>query len=69
MGMFMCDKPSIIGGNVYMAFQKTVDGGGETFGSEAFLLRSKDFLTNPEGATWETLPKGEKGLRYLYIFT
>ena len=30
MGMFMCDKPSVIDGAVYFAFQKTPDGGGET---------------------------------------
>ena len=41
MGMFLCDKPSIINGWVYMAFQKTWDASGETIPSECFLLRSK----------------------------
>eukprot|EP00662_Eupelagonemidae_sp_cell21_P002947 gene2947-16030_t len=34
MGMFLCDKPVVISGKVYMAFQKTTDGAGETNHSE-----------------------------------
>ena len=65
MGMFLCDKPSIIGGAVWMAFQKTADGGGETPGSEVFFLRSPDLLDceDPADARWETLPAGERGLQ------
>ena len=44
MGMFLCDKPSVIDGAVYMAFQKTREGAGETPGSEVFFLRSRDVL-------------------------
>ena len=44
MGAFQCDKPSIIGNSVYFAFQKTVEGGGETHGSECWIMRSKDLL-------------------------
>lgn len=64
MGMFLCDKPQIIDGAVYSAFQKTVDGAGETPGSEVFLLRSRDLLEVDDlsNATWETLPLGEHGL-------
>lgn len=65
MGMFLCDKPSVIDGAVVMAFQKTRDGAGETPGSEAFLLRSPDLLTvdDPGDATWLTLPDGDEGLQ------
>ncbi len=65
MGMFLCDKPAIIDGAVYAAFQKTTDGAGETFGSEVFLLRSRNLLTvhDPDDADWETLPAGDVGLR------
>lgn len=68
MGMFLCDKPQIIGGSVYMAFQKTKDGAGETEGSQVFFLKSKNLLeidnpeTDPESVKWETLPVGEFGL-------
>lgn len=66
IGAFHCDKPSVIGGSVYFAFQKTVEGGGETPQSEVFIMRSKDFLpaADPAEATWETLPLGERGLQY-----
>ncbi len=66
MGAFHCDKPSVIGGSVYFAFQKTVEGGGETPNSEVFIMRSKDFLkaNDPAEATWETLPLGDRGLQY-----
>ena len=65
MGMFMCDKPSVIHGAVYFAFQKTRDGAGETPGSEVFFLRSPDLLTvdDPAEASWQTLPLGEDGLQ------
>jgi hypothetical protein len=65
MGMFLCDKPSVIDGAVYMAFQKTRDGAGETPGSEVFFLRSPDLLhvADPADASWETLPTGDDGLR------
>ena len=65
MGMFMCDKPTVIDGMVYFAFQKTRDGAGETPGSEVFFARSPDLLTvdDPAGATWQTLPLGEDGLQ------
>lgn len=65
MGMFLCDKPTVIGGAVHMAFQKTRDGAGETPGSEVFVLRSRDLLSldDPARATWETLPSGERGLQ------
>ncbi len=66
MGAFHCDKPSVIGGAVYFAFQKTVEGGGETPNSEVFIMRSKDFLTADDRAeaTWETLPLGDRGLQH-----
>ena len=41
MGAFCCDKPTIIDGMVYFAFQKTADGNGESYGSEVFIMRSK----------------------------
>jgi len=63
MGMFCCDKPSIIGDYVYFAFQKTREGGGETPGSEVFFMRSKNVLVSPDHATWETLPNSDKGLQ------
>lgn len=65
MGMFLCDKPSVIDGSVYLAFQKTRDGAGETPGSEVFFLRSSNLLTVDEldTAEWETLPLGDEGLR------
>jgi len=65
MGMFLCDKPSVIEGAVHMAFQKTREGAGETPGSEVFFLRSADLLHvgDPADATWETLPDGEIGLQ------
>lgn len=65
MGMFLCDKPSVIDGAVYLAFQKTRDGAGETPGSEAFFLRSRNMLTvdDLDDALWETLPDGDEGLR------
>jgi hypothetical protein len=64
IGMFLCDKPSSIDGAVYMAFQKTPDGAGETAQSEVFFLCSKDFLQcdDPTTATWETRPEGDDGL-------
>ena len=68
MGAFCCDKPSIIDGMVFFAFQKTADGNGESYGSEVFLMRSRDLIRldgegRPEEATWETLPHGERGLQ------
>ena len=65
MGMFLCDKPSVIGGAVYMAFQKTRDGAGETPGSEVFFLRSRNLLhvDDLDDAEWETLPLGDVGLQ------
>ena len=65
MGMFLCDKPSVIDGSVYLAFQKTRDGAGETPGSEVFFLRSSNLLTvdDLDDAEWETLPVGDEGLR------
>lgn len=68
MGAFCCDKPTIIDGMVYFAFQKTVDGNGESYGSEVFFMRSRDLLqlhvdNRPEAATWDTLPLGDDGLQ------
>lgn len=65
MGMFLCDKPSVIDGAVVIAFQKTVDGAGETPGSEVFFLRSRNllFVDDPLEAEWETLPNGDTGLQ------
>ena len=65
MGMFLCDKPSVINGSVYLAFQKTRDGAGETPGSEVFFLRSRNLLTVDDlnNAEWETLPDQDEGLR------
>ena len=68
MGAFCCDKPTIIDGMVYFAFQKTADGNGESYGSEVFFMRSKDLIKlssedRHEEATWETLPHGEHGLQ------
>ena len=45
VGAFCCDKPSVIDGAVYFAFQKTADGNGESYGSEVFFMRSKDLLS------------------------
>ena len=65
MGMFLCDKPSVIDGAVYMAFQKTREGAGETPLSEAFFLRSRNLLHIDDlaDAVWETLPEGDVGLQ------
>ena len=65
MGMFLCDKPSVIDGAIYMAFQKTRDGAGETPGSEVFFLRSSNLLhvSDLNDAVWETLPIGDVGLQ------
>ena len=68
IGAFCCDKPQVIDGQVFFAFQKTPDGNGESYGSEVFFMRSKDLVRlEQEGkmadATWETLPKGERGLQ------
>jgi hypothetical protein len=65
IGMFLCDKPSVIDGAVYMAFQKTRDGAGETPGSEVFFLRSTNLLEIDDlhDAVWETLPRGDTGLQ------
>ena len=63
MGAFCCDKPTIIDGMVYFAFQKTADGNGESYGSQVFIMRSKNLLKVHEFATWETLPKGDQGLQ------
>ena len=57
---------------VYFAFQKTADGNGESYGSEVFIMRSKDLLElhdldKPQEATWETLPKGDKGWLVLFV--
>ena len=67
MGAFCCDKPTVVDGMVYFAFQKTCDGNGESYGSEVFFMRSADLLRldgagRPDEATWETLPRGEAGL-------
>ena len=55
-----------------VTFQKTADGNGESYGSEVFIMRSKDLLKlheveKPQEATWETLPKGDKGIFELFI--
>lgn len=42
--MFMCDKPQIINNKVYFAFQKTIDGMGETNNSEIFIIMSNNLL-------------------------
>ena len=68
MGAFCCDKPTIIDGMVYFAFQKTADGNGESYGSEVFFMRSVDLLgLHDEGrceeVSWETLPQGDHGLQ------
>ena len=68
MGAFCCDKPTIIDGMVYFAFQKTADGNGESYGSEVFFMRSVDLLSlhaegRSEEASWETLPQGDHGLQ------
>ena len=66
MGAFHCDKPSVIGTNVYFSFQKTVEGGGETPFSEVFIMKSPNLLEvdDPKDATWETLPSGDVGLKW-----
>lgn len=51
MGAFCCDKPSVIDGAIFFAFQKTRDGNGESYGSEVFIMRSKDFITRH----WESV--------------
>ena len=68
IGAFCCDKPQVIDGQVFFAFQKTPDGNGESYGSEVFFMRSTDLVRlaqegKMEDATWETLPKGERGLQ------
>lgn len=69
MGMFLCDKPQVIDGAVYMAFQKTRDGAGETPDSEVFLLCSPDLIDAVRNhgpldtVTWHTLPDGDRGLQ------
>ena len=65
MGMFMCDIPQRIGSHVVFAFQKTIDGAGETPRSEAFFLRSPNLLSCNDFSQviWETLPVGSHGLR------
>lgn len=65
MGMYLCDKPSVVDGAVLMAFQKTRDGAGETPGSEVFLLRSPNLLhvEDLDDAVWETLPSADVGLQ------
>ena len=58
IGAFQCDKPSVIGGSVYFAFQKTPEGGGETRNSECWIMRSKDLLSlshDPGAAAEATL--------------
>lgn len=55
----------VVDGTVYFAFQKTIEGGGETPGSEVFIMKSKDLFTvGPENCTWETLPHGNIGLSW-----
>ena len=56
-----------LGLNCSATFQKTADGNGESYGSEVFIMRSKDLLKlheidKPQEATWESLPKGDKGI-------
>merc|ERR1711892_483506 len=68
IGAFCCDKPTLVDGMVYFAFQKTADGNGESYGSEVFFMRSKNLLdlhekNNPQGAVWETLPLGNHGVQ------
>ena len=71
MGMFLCDKPQVIDGAVYMAFQKTVDGAGETPHSEAFILRGSGLVeavrsrndSALDDIEWTTLPDGDRGLQ------
>ena len=68
IGAFCCDKPQVIDGQVFFAFQKTPDGNGESYGSEVFFMRSSDLVRlakegKMEDATWETLPRGERGLQ------
>eukprot|EP00929_Paragymnodinium_shiwhaense_P108154 TRINITY_DN74478_c0_g1_i1.p1 TRINITY_DN74478_c0_g1~~TRINITY_DN74478_c0_g1_i1.p1 ORF type:complete len:729 (-),score=145.37 TRINITY_DN74478_c0_g1_i1:138-2324(-) len=69
MGAFCCDKPQVIDNQVFFAFQKTRDGNGESYGSEVFLMRSKDLVAmhftgeHPINASWETLPKGDRGIQ------
>jgi len=65
IGAFCCDKPVVIDGKVFFAFQKTIEGGGETPESEIFIMKSDNLLTvGPERAKWETLPKGDVGLSW-----
>lgn len=44
IGAFGCDKPSLIDGMLFLAFQKTRDGNGESYGSEVFFMRCRNFL-------------------------
>ncbi|CAD7941225.1 unnamed protein product [Amoebophrya sp. A25] len=44
IGAFCCDKPQLIDGTLFFAFQKTRDGNGESYGSEVFVVRSRNFL-------------------------
>jgi len=50
MGAFCCDKPTVIDGAIFFAFQKTRDGNGESYGSEVFIMRSEDFITRHWGS-------------------
>ena len=47
IGAFCCDKPHYLpkleGGTVLFAFQKTRDGNGESYGSEVFVVRGRNF--------------------------
>ena len=50
VGAFACDKPTVIDGMVYFAFQKTADGNGESYGSQVGLTLS--LVTTASSASW-----------------
>lgn len=62
-------KPEVIDGAVYIGASKVGHFEDEAIGfqaaTEGFLLRSDDLLSrsDPETATWVTLPEGDRGIR------
>eukprot|EP00756_Hemistasia_phaeocysticola_P004019 Hpha_TRINITY_DN12585_c0_g1::TRINITY_DN12585_c0_g1_i1::g.50806::m.50806 len=78
MGAFACDKPVLLepSGDLYFAFQKTRDGNGESYGSEAFVLHCPGFVEQLQSTIkgphplaslgWQLLPTADPQGRGLY---
>ena len=65
VGLFNCDKPSIMSDNsVMFAYEKTFSCGYESQPSEAFFMRSPNLLheQDPALVIWDSLPDGDTGL-------